>query len=214
MKRLLLTVGAGALLLIGVVVLVVMLSIRGVTDAVEGETPGPWYPLVSEDGDPAVADFENHVPCALDPAPHAECERIKLGIVLYREAVTGEPTTYLISIIRVGVSDARETHEGSWIEGQGTRLDPEATTYLLDAGAPRHLRAYWAVGDDILFLLDDGMPRVGDAAYGYALNSIPIGRSSPASLRAAGPASRSSTPRESLSQLDVVLDAVRGSGDG
>ena len=32
------------------------------------------------------------------------------------------------------------------------------------------------IGEDILFILDENrMPRVGDAAYGYALNSIPIG---------------------------------------
>jgi hypothetical protein len=56
-------------------------------------------------------------------------------------------------------------------------LDPAATTYRLETGAPEHLREYWPVGDDILFLLgEDRMPRVGDAAYGYALNSIPIGQ--------------------------------------
>ena len=101
---------------------------------------------------------------------------MKFAIVFYRDESTGEPTTYVISIIRVGVSDDRETLQGTWSIGEGTGLDPDATTYRLESGAPEHLQNYWPLGDDILFLLDeDDMPRVGDAAYGYALNSIPIG---------------------------------------
>jgi hypothetical protein len=141
------------------------------------ETFDPWYPLVNDDGDLAVADFENHVPCAIDDPPATDCQRVKFAIVLYRDDSTGEPTTYLVSIVRVGVSDARETLEGTWSVGQGMGLDPDATTYRLDSGAPEHLQNYWPVGEDILFLLDeDDMPRVGDAAYGFALNRIPIGQ--------------------------------------
>jgi len=140
------------------------------------EVFGPWYPVVNSAGDAAVADFENHVPCALDPVPNVACQRIKLGVVLYRNTA-GEPTTYLISIVRVGVGDDRETHEGTWTEAKGTGLDPEATVYRLDRSAPDHLRAFWPIGDDILFVLDQGgMPRVGDEAYGYALNSVAIGQ--------------------------------------
>ena len=140
------------------------------------QTFGTWYPPTNDAGDEAFADFENHVPCSLDEPPNEACERIKLGIVLYRDAA-GEPTTYLISIIRVAVSDDRETIQGQWTIEEGTALDPDATVYELDAAAPEHLRHWWPIGEDILFLLDgEKMPRVGDAAYGFALNSIPIGR--------------------------------------
>ena len=139
-------------------------------------TFGPWYPVVNSDGDAAVVDFENHVPCALDPVPLGNCQRIKLGIVLYRNTA-GEPTRYLMSILRVGVSDDRETHEGTWTVAKGTGLDPDATIYRFDSGAPDYVRAFWPIGDDILFVLDQvRMPRVGDGAYGYALNRVPIGR--------------------------------------
>lgn len=137
----------------------------------------PWYPLENEQGDPAFADFESHVPCAIDPEPEPDCQRVKLGVVLYRDAETEQPTTYLMSIVRVGVSDEREVHGGEWGIETGTPLDAEATVYRLDSGAPDHLRWFWALGDDLLLLLDaEREPRVGDAAYSYTLNSIPLGR--------------------------------------
>lgn len=168
------SIGVGAVALAAVVALVIALVTRG------PETPqtfGPWYPLTNQSGDPAVADFENHVPCAIDDPAVSDCQRVKLGVVLYRDEATGAPSTYLISVVRVGVGNDRETHEGTWTVARGTGLDPQATVYQLDTGAPEHLRQYWPVGHNILYLLDkDKMPRVGDAAYGYALNSIPIGQ--------------------------------------
>jgi hypothetical protein len=94
-----------------------------------------WYPLENEQGDPAFADFESHVPCAIDPEPDPECQRVKLGIVLYRDDA-GKPTTYVMSIVRVGVSDDREVHEGEWGIETGTPLDEDATVYGLRSGAP------------------------------------------------------------------------------
>jgi hypothetical protein len=168
------SIGVGAVALADVVAVVFEL-VSPVPE--EPLTFGPWYPLVNHSGDPAVADFENHVPCAIDDPPAAECQRVKLGVVLYRSEATGAPSTYLISVLRVGVGNDRERHEGTWTVARGTGLDPQATVYQLDTGAPEHLRQYWPVGDNILYLLDkDKMPRVGDAAYGYALSSIPIGQ--------------------------------------
>lgn len=131
--------------------------------------------MANGDGDPA--DFENHVPCEIDPAPFEGCDRVKFGVVLYRDADTDEPTTFLISIVRVGAGDDRETIEGTWRITEGTALDPQDLVYELDTAAPGHLRNYWPIGDNILFMLDEQlMPRVGDAAYGYALNSVPLGQ--------------------------------------
>ena len=133
--------------------------------------------------DPPFVDFEAHVPCTIDPVPDPDCQRVKFGLVLYRDPVTHEPSTYVMSIVRVAVSDDREVHQGEWRTESGTALDPDATVYRLD-GVPEHLSAYWAVGDDLLLMLDgDGMPRVGDAGYSYTLNSTPLrtGGASPVS---------------------------------
>jgi hypothetical protein len=137
----------------------------------------PWYPAANDSGDPAFVDFENHVPCTIDHSPADDCQRVKFSLVLYRDPVTDDPTTYLMSRVWVGVSSDRQVNEGTWSIEQGTALDPEATVYRLDTGAPEGLDAYWPIGDDILFILDEQlMPRVGDAAYGYALNSVPLGK--------------------------------------
>ena len=72
----------------------------------------PWYATENARGDPAFADFEAHVPCTIDAVPDPACQRVKLGLVIYRNAVTGEPTTYVMSIVRVGVGDEREVHQG------------------------------------------------------------------------------------------------------
>lgn len=166
------TIAVSALALAAVIV-AALLTARG--DPPEPQTFGPWYPLTNEAGAPALADFENHVPCTIDNPPIAECQRVKLGIVLYGTPTA--PSTYLISIVRVGVSDDRETHTGTWTVARGTALDPRATVYELDKSAPAHLRTFWPVGTHILYLLDQSrMPRPGDAAYGYALTNIPIGQ--------------------------------------
>ena len=171
-----LVVAAGTLLL-AVAAVIAVVFFLGRSAPERPDTFEPWYPLVNENGDPAVSYFANHVPCSIDEPPATDCQRVKFAIVFYRDESTGEPTSYVISIIRVGVSDARETLQGTWSTGQGTGLDPDATTYRLESGAPEHLQNYWPVGEDILFLLDDDdMPRVGDAAYGFALNSIPVGQ--------------------------------------
>ncbi|TCC16620.1 hypothetical protein [Kribbella speibonae] len=165
------TTGVGVLTLAAV--LVALILIRG-PDA--PQTFGPWYPLTDQAGARASADFENHVPCTVDDPPVTDCQRVKLGVVLY--GTPSAPSTYLISIVRVGTGDdTRETHEGTWTVTRGTALDPAATVYQLDASAPAHLRTFWPVSTEILYLLDQTrMPRPGTAAYGYALTSIPIGQ--------------------------------------
>ena len=65
----------------------------------------PWYPAANDAGDPAFVDFENHVPCAIDDPPAEDCQRVKFGLVLYRDPESNEPTTYVMSRIRVGVSN-------------------------------------------------------------------------------------------------------------
>lgn len=134
----------------------------------------PWYPAVNENGDPAVADFENHTLCPLDAA--STCNRMKFGIVFYRDPQTQAPTTYIMSRLFVGVDDVRHVSQGTWTVTHGTKLDPQAIVYQLDSNAPQEFRSFWAVDEDILFILDQDMkPRLGDGAYGYVLNRIPLG---------------------------------------
>jgi hypothetical protein len=127
--------------------------------------PEPWYPATSENGDPVFAVFESRIPCA-------DCERITVALVLYRDRQTQAPTMYKLARVYVAKSpEDRIVSGGTWSVARGTKLDPRATVYQLDSNAPREFQFYWAIGQDILFILDPALsPKVGTAGYGYALN--------------------------------------------
>lgn len=123
-----------------------------------------WYPSVNEHGDPVFAVFESRIPCA-------DCEKIKLALVLYRDPKTKTPTTYRMARVYVSKGNDRLVNAGRWAMIRGTKLDPQALVYQLDSNAPQEFRWYWAINEDILYILDQDMnPRVGNASYGYALN--------------------------------------------
>ncbi len=127
----------------------------------------PWYPAVNADGDPVFAVFESRIPCE-------NCEKIKFALALYTDPAGGAPTTYQMARVFVGRGNDRIINEGNWSITRGTSLDPQAVVYRLDSGAPEEFQAFWAIGEDILFILDQDMqPRVGDAGYSYALNRQP-----------------------------------------
>jgi hypothetical protein len=124
----------------------------------------PWYQATNAGGDPLFAVFESRIPCA-------DCQTIKFALVLYRDRASGAPSTYRLARVHVGKGDERTVSEGTWRMARGTKLDPQALVYQLDANAPVEFRAFWAIGRDLLFILDrDLQPRLGTAGYGYALN--------------------------------------------
>lgn len=102
-----------------------------------------------------------------------DCSAIKVGLALYRNTRTGAPTTYRLARVYVASSPqgSRLELDGTWDVAQGTALDRNAAVYRLDAGAPNEFRLYWAIGRDLLFLLDDNLqPRVGTASWSCVLN--------------------------------------------
>lgn len=128
-------------------------------------TVEPWYPSVNISGDPVFAVFESRIPCS------GECQRLKFGLALYRSRSTNAPTTYKMARVYVAEGNDRTMNEGTWTITGGTKFDPKAVVYQLDSNAPQEFSSFWAIGQDILFILDrDLSPRVGNAGYGYALN--------------------------------------------
>jgi hypothetical protein len=135
----------------------------------------PWYPATNEHGDPVAGVFEGRVPC-VEPGL-VDCEKIKVALVLYRDERSHALTTYRLA--RVYVADSPEGRRvvvaGAAATVRGTKLDPRATVIQLDEQAPQEFRRYWAVDENILFLLDGDLgPRVGTAAWSYVLNRTAV----------------------------------------
>jgi hypothetical protein len=133
--------------------------------------PEPWYPSANENGDPIFAVFEGRIPCT---GPELiGCDKIKVALVLYQNSQSKTPTTFKLARVYVATSPEgrRLVVDGTLTVTHGTKLDPNATVYLLDASAPREFQAYWSIGQDILFILDGDLnPRVGTAGWSYVLN--------------------------------------------
>jgi hypothetical protein len=117
--------------------------------------------------------FEGRTPCVgiareLKISPVAGCLKVKWRVTLFKNAQTGEPTTYKVE----GTLHRQSAREGSW-QILRTASDPGAVTYRLDASAteaPLLLRR----GDDrvLFFQSHDGSLLVGNVDFSYTLNHV------------------------------------------
>jgi hypothetical protein len=114
--------------------------------------------------------FEGRMPCAdvvieftrFPVAP--ACIKIKMRLMLYRDAKTGEPTTYFLK-------GTETTHEGSWTEIRGTPAHPNTLVYRLALDTPEHFTSFLRMDNNHLFLLDENFQlMVGDALWSYTLS--------------------------------------------
>jgi hypothetical protein len=139
----------------------------------DSRVPDPWYPASRENGDSLFAVFEGRIPC-VEPKL-AGCDKIKVALALYRDGQSETPTSFTLARVYVAASPegARIVVGGQMSVSRGTKLDPGATVYRLDANAPPEFQSYWAIGQNILFILDKDLnPRVGTASWSYVLNRI------------------------------------------
>lgn len=141
--------------------------------AAPGRAPAvfsPWYPPTSANGDPVFAVYEGRIPC--HEAALAGCQTIKVALVLYRQSASATPITYQLARVYVAAGpEGRQVVAGAATVARGTPLDANARVYVLDTNSPREFRRYWAIGDDLLLLLDEsGGPKVGTASWSYTLS--------------------------------------------
>ena len=131
----------------------------------------PWFPTLDEKGDPVFAVFEGRIPC--NSPELIGCDKVKVSLVLYKDVRSNVPTNYKLARVYVATSPQgnRLVASGLLSVTRGTTLDPSATVYRLDANAPPEFRAHWAIGTDILFMLDERLNlKVGTAGWSYVLN--------------------------------------------
>jgi NlpE N-terminal domain len=107
--------------------------------------------------------FEGKTPCD-------DCERIKFALTLHVNDSTGAASTYVMERIDVGKGNDRTVTQGDWSRQVTIPLDPAAKYYAL-AGSPAELGRFWAIGDNLLLMLDEDLqPRVGNAEHSYTLS--------------------------------------------
>jgi len=147
---------------LGIILLVLCISCK----KDQADSLSPWYPETNTNGDSIMGEFGSRIPCA-------DCERLKFSLVIYEDAQTKLPTTYMMARVYVGRDENRIINSGNMRIIRGTALDPSHLVYELTSGAPGEFTLFWKVDENILFILDPNrQPKVGDAGYGYALNRI------------------------------------------
>ena len=94
----------------------------------------------------------------------AECAKRKMGLTLYQDSVTNEPTIYQTWGM------GKWSGQGKWHIMHGTPTNRQATVFQLDLGPDTFL--FLLKGDDnVLFILDRNKDfLIGNASYSYTLN--------------------------------------------
>jgi hypothetical protein len=132
--------------------------------------------------------FQANTPCSAEARPlsqipvDAECEQMKWNLVLYQDPATNSPTTYNLTssygISKPNTNDLIEggtsiVMEGNWTITTGTKTDPNATVYQLNADDPQTTVSFLRVSDDMLHVLNSEKALlVGNGAWSYTLNRM------------------------------------------
>ena len=122
-----------------------------------------------EEGPSVYGVFVGRTPCQelikdLKMGNNAACAKRKMGLTLYQDALTRQPTTYKTRGM------GKWTGTGKWHIIQGTPTDPGATVLQLVLDANTSL--FLLKGDDnVLFILDRNKNLlIGNANYSYTMN--------------------------------------------
>lgn len=118
--------------------------------------------------------FEGRTPCVeickqLGAELPRDCEKLKWQLILFRDSLTHQPTTYSLG---TELFD-RKALKGKWQMTKGTPTDPRAIIYVLNYGKQGQ-SIYLLKGDDnVLFILDKNRRfQTGNEHYSYTLNRV------------------------------------------
>jgi hypothetical protein len=132
---------------------------------------------LSSDADTtAEINFSGRTPCIeiakqINHPVAGGCVKLKWSIDLYRDPQTLAPTTYRLRGTLYRNEGSETIREGKWKVRKGTKTDPNAIVYQLDAfesDGPIFLLK--ADPNVLFFLAKDGSPLVGDSDFSYTLN--------------------------------------------
>jgi hypothetical protein len=135
--------------------------------------PTTWFSRKAG-SDALFGVFESRFPCLDQQAlERSGCQRVKFGLALFVDPVSRRPTRFEMTRIYVGSDETRLRNEGQWAILKETAADQGKRAIELDEGAPPDFQKFWLLSNDVIIVVDrTGMPRVGDAGYGYAASRI------------------------------------------
>lgn len=125
-------------------------------------------------GPDVLGVFDGRSPCQeivelLNVTGREACTKIKWRLILYQDPTTHAPTTYALE----GFMWRKPPRTGKWTILKGTKIDANATVYLLDPDDPRGFLSFVKADDNILFFLDkDRNLLVGNIKHSYTLNRV------------------------------------------
>ncbi len=131
-----------------------------------------------ENGANAKTSFSGRSPCQeiakeLKHSVPADCFKLKWALELRRDPQTLAPTTYKLrgTLYRHDPTETEQPREGKWKVIRGTKTDPNAIVYQLDAFGSDGPVYLLKADDGVLFFLDNnGRVLVGDKDFSYTLN--------------------------------------------
>jgi hypothetical protein len=123
-------------------------------------------------------NFSGRSPCReiakeINHPVETDCLRLKWSLDLVRDPKTLTPTTYRLrgTLYRNEARGTETIREGKWKVSKGTRTDPNAIVYQLDAfGSDGPIYLLKADRDVLFFITKDGSVLVGNEDFSYTLN--------------------------------------------
>ncbi|CAN5283028.1 hypothetical protein BH09BAC6_BH09BAC6_06610 [soil metagenome] len=117
--------------------------------------------------------FEGRSPCGISRQMGAGmpdgCDHLKWQLILFRDAKTLEPTTYILTTEMFN----RTPLKGKWNIGRGTPNDPKALVFALSYGRSGNVLYLYKGDENILFILDEKREFLaGDQDFSYTLNRL------------------------------------------
>lgn len=122
--------------------------------------------------------FSGRSPCRelakeLNRAVPGDCFKLKWKLTLNRDPKTLAPTTYQLkgTLYHDDVRSISHPREGKWTVIKGTKTNPNAVVYQLDAfGTDGPIRLLKADDNVLFFLGNDGSLLIGNEDFSYTLN--------------------------------------------
>jgi hypothetical protein len=141
-------------------------------EPVQGDFPTPVLKTPTRDTTTQVI-FDGRTPCQEFASEHEmsvnkSCFKLKWRIILNRDPVSHEPTTYTM---RKVVDNGRQNVTGKWKVINGTTSNPNAVIYQLDPEDPGKSISLLVGDENVLFLLHKNKDLfVGNEDFSFTLN--------------------------------------------